>query len=158
MKLYRRCNCGCRCGHPYWYRFWLHGGEHRGSTHTDNRTLAQRIAARHQSEVLEGRYALRRPRTPKLSDHIKVYTEWTAKTNRSSNKDPGILASFLRVVGDRRLEDFSPFHVERWKTARAKEVKPATVNRELNIVRGLFLPSGGLGPPGKLSDERCEAV
>ena len=88
--------------------------------------------------MLEGRYALRRPRTPKLSDHIKVYTEWTATTNRSSNKDPGILASFVSVVGDRRLGDFSPFHVERWKTARAKEVKPATVNRELNIVRGCF--------------------
>ncbi len=41
-------------------------------------------------------------------------------------------------VGDRRLGDFSPFHIERWKTARAKEVKPATVNRELNIVRGCF--------------------
>ena len=138
MKLYRRCNCGSRCEHLYWYRFWLHGREYRGSTHTDNRTLARRIAAKHQSEVLEGRYALRRPRTPKLSDHIRAYTEWTAKTNRSSNKDPGILVLFLSVVGDRRLDEFSLFHFERWKTARAKDVRLATVNRELNIIRGCF--------------------
>jgi len=46
MMLFKRCGCdaNARCEHPYWYRFWLHRREHRGSTHTANRDLAHRIA------------------------------------------------------------------------------------------------------------------
>ena len=49
-----------------------------------------------------------------------------------------MLAGFLEAVGDHRPEQVTTFDVERWKTLRAKQVKKATVNRELNIVRGCF--------------------
>jgi integrase len=45
---------------------------------------------------------------------------------------------FPEVVGDRRLKELSPFHLEKWKASRAKDVSQSTVNRELNIVRGCF--------------------
>ena len=165
MKLSKRCGCGSemRCQHPYWYRFWLDGREYRGSTRTPNRLLADRIASKRQTESLEGRESFRRKRSPKLSEHIKAYTEWTAKTNRSSGKDPVILASLLAVVGDRRLADISTFHIERWKTRRAKEVSPATVNRELNVIRGCFsraLDWGRIGasPVTRVKNYRVENV
>ena len=140
MKLLKRCRCaaGQRCSHPYWFRFFLHGREYRGSTRTGNRTLATRIAEKRKVEVLEGGTGLRRRRVLNLSKFIPDYTDWSAKTNRTAAKDPGVLAGFLATVGDRRLDEVSPFHVERWKTARAKVVSRATVNRELNIIRGCF--------------------
>ena len=140
MKLLKRCRCTARqrCSHPYWFRFFLHGREYRASTHTGNRTLATRIAEKRKVEVLEGRTGLRRPRVPKLSQFIPEYTNWSAKTNRTAYKDPGVLAGFLTSVGDRRLDEVSPFHIERWKTLRSKDVKRATVNRELNVIRGCF--------------------
>ena len=117
---------------------FLHGREYRGSTRTGNRTLATRIAEKRKVEVLEGRTGLRRRSVPKLSKFIPEYTEWTAKTNRTACKDAGVLAGFVASVGDQRLDEVSPFHIERWKTLRVKEVQPATVNRELNIIRGCF--------------------
>ena len=140
MKLFKRCRCrgGARCGHPFWFRFWLDGREYRGSTRTANRILAERIGSKRRLGLLEGQEGVRRRRGPKLSRHIAAYTEWTAKTNRSSGKDPGVLAAFIALIGDRRLDEVSPFHIERWKSARVKEVSPATVNRALNIVRGCF--------------------
>ena len=140
MKLLKRCRCTAsqRCSHPYWFRFFLHGREYRASTHTGNRTLATRIAEKRKVEVLEGRTGLRRRSVPRLSKFIPDYTGWTAKTSRTAYKDAGVLAGFVASVGDQRLYEVSPFHIERWKTLRAKDVQPATVNRELNIIRGCF--------------------
>lgn len=44
-----------------------------------------------------------------------------------------MLARLLKEVGERRVKEVLPFHLEKWKAARAKEVSQATVNRELNI-------------------------
>jgi len=140
MNLFKRCACppSARCAHPFWVRFRIHGQEYRRSTKTANRVQAQRIATVRQAAVLEGREGLRKTRTIKLSEHIKHYTAHTAKANRTSYKDAAVLARLLEEVGDRRLGDVSPFHIEKWKGARAKVVGASTVNRELNIVRGCF--------------------
>ena len=66
MNLYKRCDCVGHCQCPYWYRFRLHAREHRGSTRTGNRNVAQRIANKNYNDVLEGRPSRRRS-TVKLS-------------------------------------------------------------------------------------------
>ena len=71
-------------------------------------------------------------------DQHLLYVAYTKKTNRTSYKDADVLARFLEVVSDRRLKEISPFHLEKWKSSRAKDVSQSTVNRELNIVRGCF--------------------
>ena len=139
MKLFKRCTCDgeSRCEHPYWYRFWLHRREHRGSTHTANHDLARRIAIKRQNESLEMREKLRKPRAIKLSEHVKTYADWAEKTNRSAlRKDRRVLRQFVATVGDRFLDEITAFHVERWKTLRAREVARSSVNRELNVIRG----------------------
>ena len=141
MKLFKRCGCDAngRCDHPYWYRFWLHRREHRGSTHTANRDLAHRVAIKRQGHTLEGHEKLRKLKTVNLSEHATSYAEWAEKTNRSSLlKDRRVLKGFIAAVGDRPLDDITAFHVERWKTLRAKQVSRSSVNRELNVIRGCF--------------------
>ena len=140
MNLFKRCPCpaSARCAHPFWVRFRLHGQEYRRSTKSANRVQAQRIATVRQAAVLEGREGLRKTKTIKFSEHIKGYLAFTTKTNRTAYKDKAVLDRLLAQVGDCRLGEVSPFHIERWKGARAKVVSAATVNRELNIVRGCF--------------------
>ena len=139
MKLFKRCECDgdARCDHPYWYRFWLHRREHRGSTHTANHELARRIAIKRQNESLETREKLRRPKAIKLSEHVKTYADWAEKTNRSAlRKDRRVLTQFVDTIGDRFLDEITAFHIERWKTLRARDVAQSSVNRELNVIRG----------------------
>jgi hypothetical protein len=131
MKLYKRCDCdgSARCEHPYWYRFWLHGREHRASSYTANRDLAHRIAIKRENHALEGHEKLRKLKTVKLSEHADAYADWAEKTNRSSLlKDRRVLKGFLASVGDRPLDDITAFHVERWKTLRSKEVSLCMAN------------------------------
>ena len=141
MKLFKRCTCDgeSRCDHAYWYRFWLHRREHRGSTHTANHDLARRIAIKRQHEALETREKLRKPKPIKVSEHVKMYAEWAEKTNRSAlRKDRRVLTQFVDTIGDRLLDEVTAFHVERWKTLRSKDVAQSSVNRELNVIRGCF--------------------
>lgn len=88
-------------------------------------------------ESLETREKLRKPKSIKLSEHVKSYAEWAEKTNRSAlRKDRRVLTQFMATIGDRSLDEITAFHVERWKTLRARDVAQSSVNRELNVIRG----------------------
>jgi site-specific recombinase XerD len=74
-----------------------------------------------------------------LSKHVENYVAYTAQANATSYKDRAVLDALREMVGaDRPIREVTPFHIERWKQARAKEVSRPTVNRELNISRGCF--------------------
>jgi integrase len=141
VNLFKRCRtCAdpSRCRHAYWYGFKLHGVLVRRTTRTANRQLAERIATKRRSAILEGREGLKPIKPMKVSKHVEDYKGHTAQRNRTSYKDEAVLNRFLESVGDRLLTEVSPFHIERWMTKRAGQVKKSTVNREMNIVRGCF--------------------
>lgn len=140
MRLFKRCDCldRTKCRHSFHYHFKLYRRRFHGTTKTANRQLAERIATKRRTVALEGREGLRPPKPVLLTEHVKSYLAHTAKTNRSSNKDKGVLDAFVASVGDRHLTDVSAFHIERWKRERAEQVSRSSVNRELNIVRGCF--------------------
>lgn len=74
----------------------------------------------------------------KLSEHVKAYVKHTAKTNTTAYRDLAVLNSLIASVGDRPIDEVSPFHIERWKQERAEDVSRSTVNRDINIIRGCF--------------------
>jgi integrase len=136
----------------------LHGQSHLGRTHRAKTT----------TEVLEGKVGLRRPKAVRLTEHVKAYVAYTAKSNATSYKDQPVLDSFIASVGERTLDEVSAFHVERWKQERAEDVSKSTVNRELNIIRGCFSRAVGWGrlalsplrsvKPYKVDDQRIRVL
>ena len=50
--------------------------------------------------------------------------------------DRRVLTQFVDTIGDRFLDEITAFHIERWKTLRARDVAQSSVNRELNVIRG----------------------
>jgi site-specific recombinase XerD len=137
VTVYKRCACVETCRHRYWWRFRLHGREYRGSTRTANHRLALRRATEQYHEILEGRIPTRRSALL-LSTLIVEYQAHIDHAHRTASKASRILSQFREFVGDRRIVDVGPFHVEKWKVARAREVGQSTVNRELNVIRGMF--------------------
>jgi site-specific recombinase XerD len=100
---------------------------------------SNRIATKTKSDLLEGKEFPYRRKTIKLSELIPTYVAWAEKTNRSSKlKDKRVLDEFLDSIGDRRLGEVKSFDIERWKTAKGKDVEKSTVNRELNVIRSFF--------------------
>lgn len=139
--LIKRCDCADprRCAHVYHYEFELHGRRYRRSTKTANRQVASRIEDRRRLAVLDGRDDDTTPAPVTLAAHCTTYCTFTAQKNTTAYKDTAILARFQAVVGQGiLLTAISPFHIEKWKLARAAAVAQATVNRELNVLRGCF--------------------
>ncbi|GAC1467940.1 MAG: hypothetical protein PVSMB1_16850 [Gemmatimonadaceae bacterium] len=89
--------------------------------------------------MLEGGEGLARPvGSPLLSDFVTDYLSAAEEEHVTYNKDTRVLAQCQRFIGDRRLTDISQFAIEKWKISRAKQVTRSTVNRELNVVKGLL--------------------
>jgi integrase len=137
--LYKRCGCERqeKCKHAYIYRFELNGVQYRKSTKTPNRILADKLETKRRAAILENR-ELPNLKPVRLAAHITAYCTHTKTANRTAYKDESVLDRFLEVVGDRQLLEITPFHFDRWKTERSKEVSRSTVNREMNILRGCF--------------------
>ena len=126
MKLLKRCRCTAsqRCSHPYWFRFFLHGREYRGSTRTGNRTLATRIAEKRKVEVLEGRTGLRRrsvcqgrskirPPWRRKTRPLGSWVEWRNAAVRRGRQDAGVAAGWRAFLLCSRRE-LSPFSSRMW--------------------------------------------
>lgn len=78
--------------------------------------------------------------SPKLSSAIQEYLNY-ARTNFAPKTQEIYdlsLKHFLAVVGDVDLDTINPLAIERYKSERAKGVKPATVNIELRAMKAFF--------------------
>jgi integrase len=64
-------------------------------------------------------------------DHARAH-------KRSALRDEQILAHLLRFFGETRLRDIVPARIERYKQERLLKVSPATVNREVALLKHLF--------------------
>lgn len=60
------------------------------------------------------------------------------KGKRTWKNDEQLLKPILKLFGNKRLSEVSTKDIEDFKLMRLKEVKPATVNRALSVLRTLF--------------------
>lgn len=167
---YKRCRCVDResCKHPWWIRFELNGHDYDRSSRTTTRKLAEKIEVKARASILEHQHGFAPPKPTKLSKHIAEYVTYTATKNVTSYKDEAVLDRLVVEIGDKLLTDVRPFDIERWKSARVKDVSKSTVNRELNIIRGCFaravewkrLAASPLDdvPPFKVDDQRVRVL
>lgn len=101
----------------------------------ENRVLAEALYAARMGDLARARHQLpiEKPRTT-----FKAYREWYA-TNISAHKRAGYKeASLLKSLGKRfdtyDLAAIDKARAQEWRTARAREVQPASVNRELAVL------------------------
>jgi integrase len=144
MTLFKRCTCptAARCDHPWTYEFELRGRRYRKSTRCANKTQAERIAGKawERANGQQTGTAELEP-APRLSTHVKDYEEWAEQDHPATaeSKDKRVLASFAAVVGGSKpIDQITSFDIERWRKSRTKKVERTTVNRELNVISGLF--------------------
>jgi integrase len=107
-----------------------------------SKTVAKEILAKKKAEAVEGRYALpsKKP-SPVFEDVAEDYL-----TYYRANRRPRSVARHQLAVqvltpffGGHRLEDITPFLIERYKQMRKDAGrKDATINRELACLKNLF--------------------
>ena len=151
MSLYRRCTCAKDgtddCAHPWWFKFKFRGGQVRESTDQTNQRKAALVELKRHAEIVDKGTGLAKRKQVRLKAHLADYLAWATNDHPATaiERDARILPTLLAVVGDKPLDQITTFDIERWRTARLKTpiragatVSRATVNRDLNVVRGCF--------------------
>ena len=142
MIVKKRCKCVDACAHNYGYDFKHKGQEYRKSCHTANKKLAERIALKVYNQTVGTRAGLAPdgPVTARLSELVAQYTDWITGAYPNSAerqiRPVQLFADFLE--GDPPIVGIESFDLERWRTARAKDVARSTTQRDFYAVRSMF--------------------
>jgi integrase len=130
MALYQR-------GRVWYADFYDQQGKRvQESTGTANRRDAATFLALRISEVKRGVYV--KPVIVSLEDFGKRFLDYARTHKRSWRRDEQMLGHLKRHFGKVNLGDIQALRVEEYQQKRIKEVCPATVNRELALLKHMF--------------------
>ncbi len=130
MALYRR-------GQVWYADYYTRQGKRvQESTGTSNRREAEKFLALRISEVQRGVYV--KPVAVSLEEFGKRFLDYAKTHKRSWRRDEQMLGHLKQHFGDVNLDDIQALHVQQYQQERNKEVRPATVNRELALLKHMF--------------------
>ena len=111
-----------------------------GNKNIMTKTMAREIVKEYERKVKLGQHDMLKTDIPTLKDFSHNYIEYqrNVKQKRSWKKDDSHLKLFNELWGNRKLSNISAKDIDDYKSIRIQQVKPATVNRELEVIRHLF--------------------
>lgn len=132
MGVYRR-------GKIWYIDYYFEGKRIREAVGTNKKEAEKALESR-LGEIIQGKFSIEKIKpAPFFENFAKEYLEW-AKTNHRSWKSMDLvrIRSLLRFFKGKRLNQITPWLIEKFKSTRKSEVKPATVNRELTVLSSMF--------------------
>jgi len=117
--------------------YTYHGKRVRECVGTSKRMAENALAVR-KTELLQGRYQMKKIGNIRFSEFAKTYMEYAKVEKKSWLRDQVALNSMLPHLGNYYLNAITARIIEEYKAHRSKEVKPATTNRDLSTLRHLL--------------------
>ena len=104
------------------------------------KTMAKEILRQREQQIKLGEYDLLEAKIPRLNEFANEYLNHVRDVvkKRSWKRDELCLKHLIPFFGTLKLSQIKPIDVDEYKRIRVKEVAPATVNRELEILRSIF--------------------
>jgi integrase len=122
----------------YWIDYYVSGRRKRERIGPDKK-LAEVVLKKRKVEIAEGKYLDKRtvPRCS-FSELADLYLEWAQVNHRGYVGTRSRVEHFRRAFGSHQLREITPFTVDDYVSKRAALRKPATVNRDLVVLRHMF--------------------
>jgi integrase len=165
MALYKR-------GGIWWFDLVFKGRHIQKSTSVRNKRVAEEIRAAYRTQLAKGEVGIEKPEEPEpipaFNQAMKDFLEWSEQeyaAHPNTHRRYRISsAALLRYFGTTPLDRITSDDVEKFKTMRAKQkrlprgkkskkaakagkqLRPATVNRELACLKHLFSRNEGAIP------------
>lgn len=137
----------------WWIDYYAHGRRHREKV-GPSKSLAQLALQKKKVEIAEGKFLdKRKDEKIKFDVFAQEYLELHSKINNKSwrRSDLPNITILKRFFTGQYLQDITPLMIEKFKAARMKELKktltpdgkarglkPATVNRNLQCLKSIF--------------------
>jgi integrase len=129
-----------RRGNKYFIDYYYQGKRHRQIV-GNNQKLAGLILKKRETEIIEGKFLdIKKQQKIKFEDFCDEFYNFHVRFKKPSviKSDTILLRALKRYFGPLYLYNIGPQDIERFKAERIKEVKPATVNRNLSLVKCMF--------------------
>ena len=130
-------------GNVYWFHFVFDGRHYQQSTKQRNRNVARQIEASVRADLAKGRVGIKKqPLAPTLEEFKPRVMEEIRKLHASDH--PRTIEfyeqTFKRVLrfkplAKANLRDINEELIARFSSSQMGEVKPATINRALAVIR-----------------------
>lgn len=122
-----------------WYIDYHVNGRRKREKVGPSKRLAESVLAKRKVEIAEGKFLdIERKLKVRFEDFAKEYMEYSKANKRSWKRDVVSLKNLLPVFGDKYLAEITPLMVEQYKNRRRDQVTPATVNREMALLKNMF--------------------
>ena len=133
MGLYKR-------GQVWWMRSNYKGKQKRVSTETDDKKLAERVQRKVLGQVAEGKWFERLPGEEKTFDEMMAkYLDEHVSQKASARSYRGYVKNLLGFFSGSLVAEINPPMINDYKVKRRKHgVSPATVNREMAVLKNAF--------------------
>lgn len=122
-----------------WFIDYRVEGRRRREKIGASKKLAETVLAKRQADIAEGRF-LDRKRIPKIrfEDYAVEYQVYSKANKRNYGRECYTIRHLLKALGNRFLGEITVWEVEQYKARRRELVAPATVNRELTLLKHMF--------------------
>lgn len=122
-----------------WCILYYHDGRRIREAVGPNKRAAEQALAARKTDLRRGRFHLSNPKKITLANFATLYLQRHASLKRSGNRDERTLRIHsLPRFGNHRLTSITPKLLAEYQALRASEAKPATVNREIALLKTMF--------------------
>ncbi|MGD0336041.1 MAG: site-specific integrase [Candidatus Omnitrophota bacterium] len=132
-----------------YYIVYSYNGRRKTEHIGKDKKLAEAVLHKRLTEIAENKYLdVRKEQKIKFEEFADEYLQLHSKHKRSYNTDKKIVGLLKSFFGGKYLYEITSLDVERFKSARAKQVikraiakktiSPATVNRALAVLKSIF--------------------
>jgi len=107
-----------------------------------SRKIADAVIAKRKAEIAENKFldVRKEPDPVRFYDFAKEYLQWSKANKKPStyNRDLSLMRQLNREFETKAIQEITTWQIEKFKTRRKEEVKPASVNRELALIKHMF--------------------
>lgn len=122
-----------------WYLDYYFGSKRIREKFGPSKGEAEKALASRQTDIARGKFNFA-PKSlgPLFGVFAEQYLNLVSIQKRCHNNERYVIRQLVRVFGKRRISELTAEDGEGFKTVRARYVKPATVNRELTVLKHML--------------------
>jgi len=132
----------------YWIEYYTKDGKRKRERVGQWRKLALDALAKRKVEIAENKFLDKAKEPPKIKfkEFAKEYAKWVETNNKGKDRKIRLLNGLIPYFGDKYLHEITTWDIEKYRYQRKTEnrkspnkpVKPATLNREIALLKHLF--------------------
>jgi integrase len=122
-----------------WYVDYRVGGRRIRERVGPSRKLAETVLGKRQMEIAEGTFLNRKTvKETRFDAFADDYLAYSRTNKRNFSRECYLMRKLRAVFGPRYLTEITSWDIERYKGHRKAGVSPATVNRDLTLLKHMF--------------------